>query len=193
MLLILQKLMKSIQLHLNEVFGELGQAPISNSAFTQARSHLKHTAFIELNQVAIVAVYYQDDDYRRYQGFRRLAIDGSKIRRPDPQALAKWFGTIDFTDGKSNPVIGTQVQALASVCDVVLNQIVIDRQLGGARSGEVDLAVQPLKYTQPNDLLLCDRGYASYRWLATSVQPQRHFVVRGSAASWFGGPPTLRR
>ena len=47
-LLILQKTMKSIQLLLNEVFGQIDLDPATNSAFTQARSHLKHTAFIEL-------------------------------------------------------------------------------------------------------------------------------------------------
>jgi hypothetical protein len=70
MLLIMQKTMKSLQLLLNEVFGQIDLDPATNSAFTQARSHLKHTAFIELNQTAIVAEYYQDETYQRYQGFR---------------------------------------------------------------------------------------------------------------------------
>ena len=83
MLLIMQKTMKSLQLLLNEVFGQIDLDPATNSAFTQARSHLKHTAFIELNQTAIVAEYYQDGTYQRYQGFRLLAIDGSKSRLPD--------------------------------------------------------------------------------------------------------------
>ena len=183
-LLILQKTMKSIQLLLNEVFGQIDLDPATNSAFTQARSHLKHTAFIELNQKAIVAEYYQDDTYRRYQGFRLLAIDSSKLRLPDSRDIRDVFGTINTTNGKDNNVIGKHAHGLASVCYDVLNRIVIDSQLGEAHAYEVDLAVRHLPATQANDLLLLDRGYASYRWLATCVQQQRHFVVRCSAGSF---------
>ncbi len=183
-LLIMQKTMKSIPLLLNEVFGQLDLDPATNSAFTQARRHLKHTAFIELNQRAIVAEYYQDGTYQRDQGFRLLAIDGSKIRLPDSRDVSDTFGTINITNGKDSQPIGKHAHGLASVCYEVLNKIVIDRQLGNARAYEVDLAVKPLPATQPQDLLLLDRGYASYQWLATCVQHQRHFVVRGSAASF---------
>jgi len=175
-LLIMQKTMKSIQLLLNEVFGQ--------RAFTQARSHLKHTAFIELNQKAIVAESCPDGNYQRDQGFRLLAIDGSKIRLPDSCEIQEVFGTIKTTNGKDHQIIGKPAHGLASVCYEVLNKIVIDRQLGKARAYEVDLAVLHLPATQTQDLLLLDRGYASYQWLATCVQHQRHFVVRGAAGSF---------
>ncbi len=183
-LLIMQKTMKSLQLLLNEVFGQIDLDPATNSAFTQARRHLKHTAFIELNQKAIVAEYYQDETYRRYQGFRLLARDGSKIRLPDSREIQEVFGTIKTTNGKDNQIIGKPAHGLASVCYEVLNQIVIDSQLEGAHAYEVDLAMLHLPATQANDLFLLDRGYASYRWLATGVQHQRHFVVRCSAGSF---------
>jgi hypothetical protein len=54
----------------------LGEQTVSNSAFSQARANLKHTAFIALNNRNI-EIFYEDDDYQRYQGFRLLAIDGS--------------------------------------------------------------------------------------------------------------------
>jgi hypothetical protein len=114
-LLIMQKTMKSLQLLLNEVFGQLDLDPATNSAFTQARRHLKHTAFIELNQKAIVAEYYQDETYQRYQGFRLLAIDGSKIRLPDSREIQEVFGTIKTTNGKDNQIIGKPAHGLASV------------------------------------------------------------------------------
>ncbi len=180
----MQKTMKSIPLLLNEVFGQIDLDPATNSAFTQARRHLKHTAFIELNQKAIVAEYYQDDTYRRYHGFRLLAIDGSKLRLPDSREVREVFGTINTTNGKDHQIIGKPAPGLASVGYEVLNRIVIDRQLGGAQAYEVDLAVKPLPATQTHDLFLLDRGYASYRWLASSVQYQRHFVGRCSAGSF---------
>lgn len=39
----------------------LEQAPVTASAYSQARYKLKHTAFIELNQVAVVDTLYSDD------------------------------------------------------------------------------------------------------------------------------------
>jgi len=62
----------------------LEQAPVTASAYSQARYKLKHTAFIELNQVAVVDTLYSDDQYQTFWGLRVLAIDGSKLVLPDP-------------------------------------------------------------------------------------------------------------
>ncbi|MDD2814248.1 MAG: hypothetical protein PHP00_00695 [Thiotrichaceae bacterium] len=56
MTLLLQKGVKSIQLLLNEMSLHWGVSPVSHSAFSQRRMQLKHTAFIELNQKAVVDV-----------------------------------------------------------------------------------------------------------------------------------------
>ena len=46
------------------------------------------------------------------------------------------------------------------------------------------MAVKHLEYAQENDLLLCDREYPSYRFLATLIDKHRHFVIRCSAKSF---------
>ncbi len=84
MVLILKKSLKSLQLILNEfslAFDDFNT--VSNSAFTQARANLRHTAFIELNKKAVVDVMYSDNNIKLYKGMRVLAIDGSKILLPD--------------------------------------------------------------------------------------------------------------
>ena len=86
MVLMLQKSVKGMQLVLNELFEKLKQHPVTSSAFTQARGHLRHTAFIELNQKAVLDTCYGDGDYKRYRGMRLLAIDGSRIHLPDTPA-----------------------------------------------------------------------------------------------------------
>ena len=58
---ILQKSVKSLQLRLNEWFDDLGCETVSNSAFTQARANLSHTAFIALNN-RNVEMFYEDGD-----------------------------------------------------------------------------------------------------------------------------------
>ena len=185
-LLILQKSVKSLQVVLNEFFKELGNGVLAtNSAFTQARSHLRYQAFITLNQRAIIDVLYGDKKYRGFKGFRVLSVDGSKIHLPNTPEICQEFGTINFTNGKNKQVIGQHGYGLASVMYDVLNKVVLDSVIANAKAYEVDLAIGHLQQTRPSDLLLFDRNYPSYRLLATLTQlPGRHFVIRCSKSSF---------
>src|SRR6185436_8922755 len=62
MLFVLQKTIKSIQRHLHEFLDELAQGqlfePVTPGAITHARAKLKHTAFIELNEVHVLQWIY---------------------------------------------------------------------------------------------------------------------------------------
>jgi len=79
-LLILQKSIKPLQLVLNEFFKKLDKdVLVTKSAFTQARRHLKPTAFVTLNKKSVLDVIYSDDSYEKAWGFRLLVFDGSKI------------------------------------------------------------------------------------------------------------------
>ena len=184
-MLILSKGAKSLQLMLNEVLGKLSYPLVSKSAYSQARNHLKHTAFIELNQKAIVEVSYQDQEYKRYWGYRVLGIDGSKIILPDSESVYESFGKVKRTSGyKGGKVIGYYSYGLASVLYDVLNDIALDSQLADSRAYEVDLAQEHLVHTEADDLLICDRNYPSYRWLATLIKHKRHFVIRCNRSSF---------
>jgi len=89
MILILKKSLKSLQLVLNELALEQDMPPVTASAFTQARANLHHTAFIELNQKAIVNVMYCDNNVKLYKGMRVIGIDGSKILLPQHKSIIK--------------------------------------------------------------------------------------------------------
>ena len=182
-IVILRKSVKSIQLVLNELSVELDLDPITNGALTKARAKLRHTAFIELNREAVVKVCYEDGHFKRYKGLRMLGVDGSKLRLPDKRDVIEEFGQISYKSGKNLPS-GQHAYGLASVMYDVLNQVAVNSVLGHARAYEVDLALEHLEYTQENDLLLCDREYPSYRFLATLIKKHRHFVVRCSAKSF---------
>ena len=176
--------MKSLQNVVNEVMAGLTADPVTASAFSQARYKVKHTAFIELNQKAVVESRYRDADFRTFWGFRVLAVDGSKVRLPDTAEVRASLGTITDSIGKNPQIQGEHPYALASVLYDVLNRIALDAALGRADADEVDLAIGHLAHTGPTDLLMMDRNYPSYRWLAELTQRQRHFVIRGSAASF---------
>jgi hypothetical protein len=184
LIMVLRKSVKSLQCIVNETMSGLGFDEVSASAYSQARYKLKHTAFIELNQKAIVDVLYQDEDYKKFWGKRILAIDGSKIRLPNTQEICDTFGTIAYSQGQDSEVQGEHPYALGSVLFDVLNRIALDASLGQANAYEVDLAIAHLAHTRRGDLLLMDRNYPSYRMLATCLQSERDFVIRCSAASF---------
>jgi Transposase DDE domain len=182
--LVLRNSLKSLQLVANEAMSWLGHAPVTASAYSQARHKLKHTAFIELNQRAVVDVMYSDADYRTFWGFRVLAVDGSKVVLPDRPEVCDEFGTIAWSGGKDSTVEGEKPYALTSVLYDVLNRVALDAALAPAKAYEVDLAVAHLSKTAPGDLLVMDRNYPSYRMLAEMQRHGRDFVVRCSAASF---------
>lgn len=192
LIMILRKSTKSLQCIVNETMSDLGLEEISASAYSQARYKMKHTAFIELNQKAIVDVVYQDEDFKKFWGKRVLAIDGSKIRLPNNPEICGEFGTIAYSQGEDSDVQGEHPYALGSVMYDVLNRIVIDASLEKANAYEVNLAIAHLAYTRPGDLLLMDRGYLSYRMLASLQQSARDFAIRCSAASYDVAKQMLR-
>jgi hypothetical protein len=193
LLLLLQKSVKSLQLVLNEFFGRLSMyvpltvLTVSNSAFSQARQKLSHTAFIELHHTAVVGTYYADDQYQTWEGFRLIAVDGSKIRLPDTPEIRKAFGTVSVKN-QSGIDLGEQPWALASVYYDLLNEIPLDAILAHGKAYEVDVAVTQLRALQANDLLIGDMNYPSYRFLAElSVLRQTrgcHFLFRCSSGSF---------
>ena len=183
LIVILRKSVKSLQLVLNELTEGLKVTKMTNSAFTKARTKLSHTAFIELNQKAIVNVCYGDGDFIRYKGLRLLGVDSSKVILPDTQDIIEEFGQIRYTTVKEGQE-GERTYGLASVMYDVLNRLAVDSVMSHAHAYEVDLAVAHLKHTITDDLLIFDRGYASYRMVSTLIKKERHFVIRCSASSF---------
>jgi len=60
----------------------------------------------------------------------------------------------------------------------VLNKVVISSELAHAKAYEVDLAINALSETNSTDLLLFDRNFSSYRFIATLIQKNKAFVIR---------------
>jgi hypothetical protein len=182
---ILRNSVKSVQRVMNELAAWLVALPVTASAFSPARYQLKHGAFIELNQKAVVVeTVYGNGTHRTFRGFRVLGIDGSKIVLPDTEEVREEFGTIAYTGGKTAEVRGERPYALASALYDVLNRVCLDAALGRADAYEVDLAVQHLAHTRPMDLMVLDRNDLSYRMIAEFARRGRDFVIRCSAASF---------
>jgi hypothetical protein len=160
------------------------QDTVTHSAFTQARANLNYTAFIELNQRAVVQTTYNTPDYKQFKGLRVLAIDGSLIRLPRTQSTIDVFGSRPYSNGASSSQSGEHTYAMASVLYDVLNNVAIHSQLTHGDASELNLAIEHLAHTSDNDLLIYDRNYPAYTHLAHLAKRNRKFIMRCSRSSY---------
>lgn len=183
--LLMAKGNKSLQLALNEYIPKLKRTEhtVSNAAYSKARSKLSHGAFIELNQAAVVRTMYEDGDYKTWQGFRMLAVDGSKLILPKSDDTRAEFGIIAYRR-EPNGITGEHCYARTSVLYDVLNRVVLDAVIAPVARSETTLARQHLPYVHATDLVICDRNYASYEFIARLQQTGGHFLIRCSRASF---------
>lgn len=186
-LFILQKTIRSIQLHVHAFFESMGQntpGPTA-SAWCQARLKLRYTAFIALNEKAIVKVVYKDRAHphlRLWKGYRLLAIDSSLVRLPNQEPLGQEFGWVECKNNSGE--CGRYPQARLSALTDVLNKIAIDTRFEPWTKGERALAQEHVKQLEPWDLALLDRGFAEYYLWACFGKANRRFVCRCQANSF---------
>lgn len=185
--LLLQKTVRSIQLHLHDFFAALSpDAPtVGASAWCEARLKLRHTAFIELNERAILDVVYRgksDFAVRRWKGHRLLGIDSSLIRLPNQPALGQEFGWVPCANQAG--AAGKFPQARLSALTDLLNRIVIQVLFVPWEQGERDLALAHIPQLEPEDIGILDRGFAAYELWAQFIAQQRRFVCRCPTSSF---------
>ena len=175
--LMLMKGGKSLQISLNSLLPKLGrvQVTVDKSAYSRARRKFQYTAFIELNERAVVNVMYGDGDYRTWNGHRILAVDGSKVMLPTNDETVEEFGTLSYHTPYG---VGEHCYAVASVLYDALNRVAVHALLEPAHSYEGDLAVKHLKHTKRKDLVIYDRGYCSYLMMAQTISSGSDFLIR---------------
>jgi len=145
----------------------------TKSAFIQNRNKISHKVFNYLSSI-IVEEFYTDNELsvKLWNGFRLLAVDGSRISLPNTKELEKFYGVA------KNQSKTTVVQARVSVLYDVLNDFVIDGQLSPLETGEPQLAKEHLKTTKEKDLIIYDRGYPSFDLVYQHIKQNRDFLFR---------------
>ena len=189
MLLLLQKSLKSLQTHLHELLGQLadgtGLPKLSGGALTHARAKLRASAFVELNQTAVLATVYGAAHaalVQRWRGHRLLGVDSSLVRLPSHAAVGEKFGWVQCAN--HHGPLERYPQGRVSVLYDLLNQVGLEGRLAGSTVAETELAHQHLAAVQPGDVLLNDRGDTGYRWLVAVRATGAHFVSRASRGSF---------
>ena len=147
--------------HLKRDCGLVGLKSFTKSAFVQYRKKIQPEFFKKLSAM-LVDEFYTDNELgiKLWNGFRILAVDGSSVRLPFTKELKKIYG---LTKNQTNAGV---VQARVSVLYDVLNNYVLDSQLSPKSIGERALGLLHLEKSKAKDLIIYDRGYPSYDFMA---------------------------
>lgn len=108
-----------------------------------------------------------------YRGLRLMALDSFVLDVPDSPANARVFGRPG--SGRS-PAAFPQARVLA-LCEVGTH-VLWKAQIKPGRRGEVPMAAAPLRFLQPDMLLLWDRNFLSYDLVRRVRQRQTHLLAR---------------
>lgn len=160
------------------------QSPVdsySAAAFCKARQKIKWEAFEKLFHDS-GTVLYASGDYKKLNGYRLLAIDGSDFNLPNTREVLEEFGSEPFYNG-------AQPQALVSCLYDVLNQILIDGKVSRYDANERDLAERHLEYLDScrtsKDIIIMDRGYPSAKLISVLENKGYFYLFRVNKDNFF--------
>ena len=148
----------------------------TKSAFVQYRKKIKAEVFKSLSD-SLIKEFYTDNDesIKLWNGFRLLAVDGSRLVLPDTAELESIYGR---TRNQSETGV---VQARISVLYDVLNRFAIDGVLAPLSTGESVLALNHLAFAKTKDLIIYDRGYPSFNLIYEHFEKGVDFLIRVKA------------
>jgi hypothetical protein len=171
----------SLQNAVNKFFSRLGTvfSTVSDSAYCQAKQKIKAEVFIHLNEF-LTADFYQlyeaDRQVLRWHGHRLLGCDATKMNVPDNEETRKVFSLHGNHLSKPDSL---RLQALGMVLYDLLNDIGIKGAITKAHSGENELMFRDLwSGVEEGDVLVLDRGKASYYLIAKAKAEKRELILR---------------
>ncbi len=148
----------------------------TQSAFVQYRKKIKPEVFKSLSDNLIEEFYTDNDEsVKLWNGFRLLAVDGSRLVLPDTQELESIYGRTKNQSGTG------VVQARISVLYDVLNKFVIEVCLSSLSTGESVLALRHLAQAKVGDLIIYDRVYPSFNLVYEHFEKGIDFLIRVKA------------
>ncbi len=162
-LFLINVLTEGIQSELGTFFAQVESSDtkknkVTNSAFTQARTKLNHTAFVELNELQ-TNLFHQNADYKKWNGYRLVAVDGSTLYLPSSEETQKKFGISETKKNGQKIVLSRISEAFDP-----LNHITIDACISAYQVCEHDMMLQHLKHLKKGDLAIYDRNYPGF-WI----------------------------
>lgn len=102
------------------------------------------------------------------------ALDGSCFRVPDEKENDEYFGRPGSSRGGTSGFPQMRVVLLITA----FTHLVVQAALGPYKTGELTLAATLVPMIAPGSLVLLDRAYYGFAWLASLVARSAFFVVR---------------
>lgn len=143
----------------------------TNSAFVQSRKKIDAEVFTFLSK-NLIDEFYTDNTFKKWHGYRILAVDGSNLTLPNTKELMKEFGSEQIH--LKEPIIQGRISLLYDV----LNGFVIDSILAPIAKSERVLALGHLDYAGKGDLIIYDRGYPSFDMIYEHKERNIDFLFR---------------
>jgi len=183
-LFIFYTIQRSIQRELDMFFKEVNgskfsQRVVSQVAFSLARHKIKPDVFVELNNIS-VDYFYSNTNYKKWNGHRLIAIDGSTAVVPNNKATRDFYKTYSTNLMDDNEIVLVRL----SKAQDVLNKITIDTYITPLSIGEHSLAKCHIENCWNNDLLLFDRGYPSFELFTAVKNKGAQFCTRLAVSNW---------
>ncbi len=144
----------------------------TKSAFVQCRKKISPEVFRYLSKVLTDEFYTDNPGVAVLEGFRILAVDGSRITLPITKELEECYGK---TKNQSDTYL---VQAKVSVLYDVLNNFVLDGSLSNISIGEREMALGHLEHCKAGDLIIYDRGYPSFDFIFEHHRMGLNYLMR---------------
>jgi hypothetical protein len=184
--MILNMIKKSTQLEIDEFLKRFNPEGVSNNTYTkqsfsEARQKLSPKAFTILND-AFIEKFYEDGDFKKFNEYRLLAIDGCSIEVPNNTETRKVFGFV-----KNQTEEFKLARALSSKVYDVENKILVASILGRCDDNERELAIKnieklkSIENSKIKDLILFDRGYPSIAFISWLIKKDIKFLMRSSS------------
>jgi len=174
----------------------------TKSAYTQARTKISPSLFIELNR-QIVEEYYKDrSKVKLFRGMRVLAVDGSTLQLPNIEPILPKKGddkeksiTLEMSNHlrtiygySSNDKANYETKARISILEDVENNIVHHGIFNSYYSSEKDMAFEHIDYLielretssqqEYKDLIIFDRGYPSFALILYLEKNKIDYIIR---------------
>lgn len=167
---------RSLSIELQSFFESLEQDDISctKGAFSLQRSKLKPIFFKVWNDLLVKSFYnFYDNNVKRWEGFRLLAVDGSNTSVMNVPEVLQHFGTADNKYG------GVPMARVMQIYDV-LNDLTIWGDIFPIKCSENSIIASHIRHLPADSLTLFDRGYPSFSliYLLANEESPRHFLMR---------------
>lgn len=145
---------------------------VTEEAFAKARQRMPLEFW--LNLIIILGERFEAEhgSLHTFRGFRIQAMDGTRIDVCNWKALKDHFGAAKNSSGIHN------AQARMVMLQFPFTRLPYRYELAPVDNSEITMALRLVKHLRPNDLVLLDAGYWSYRLLWEIANQGAFFAIR---------------